>query len=66
MAWEPIETAPKDGTLIRVRFQRSWVFPSQDWETIARYIGWRCGNPWGWINNVGQSFEWPPTHWMRA
>ena len=69
--WKPIETAPKDGTLIRVRFLRDWVFErsdgkSQDWQTLAYYIGWRVGNPWGWVNTVGQSFLWPPTHWSEV
>lgn len=64
--WQPIETAPQDGALVRIRFDRPWVFPKQDWDTLAKFIGWQVGNPWGWVNKVGQSFQWPPTHWMPA
>ena len=68
MEWQPIETAPKDG---------SWLLVSnaeKDGAWIARYYefypsGYKPDNPWfslmlnhdGLPNPRGSSF---PTHWM--
>lgn len=45
MSWQPIETAPKDGTYILVSNEQS------DGAWVARYApvyasGWRPENPW--------------------
>jgi hypothetical protein len=71
MKWQPIATAPKDGTLVRVRFYRPNVFESadgnhQDWECNAIYDASDqpplTASPWQ--NENGQGFFWTPTHWM--
>lgn len=66
--WRPIETSPKDGTLVRIRFHRPLVIESdghQDWETVACY---RADDPppltpSAWQLPNGQGFAWAPTHW---
>lgn len=59
MDWQPIETAPKDGTRVRIRFA--------DGHEDERY--WKNSGGRGWCKNVG----WPvaynyrlvePTHWL--
>lgn len=66
MEWQPIETAPKDGTVVEVRFARPWVHTdrrgeTQDWCCKARYEA-RVFGGWKAADN-GQSFSWEPTHW---
>lgn len=58
MKWEPIETAPKDGTVI-------WVIqPRNNW--IGGYWQYEC--IWSvccWYHGYGDGFPEPqPTHWM--
>lgn len=56
--WQPIETAPKDGTLFSVKGDPN----SHDWATFhARFKAWPNGSS-GWQTDDGCDLE--PTHWM--
>ena len=58
MNWQPIETAPKDGTLVLLSgfglpvWQGYWV----------GQVGRHAINGWTRFNSV--DMEWKPTHWM--
>jgi len=58
MNWQPIETAPKDGTFVLLSghelpvWQGSWV------GRVGRYPI----NGWTRFNSV--DIDWSPTHWM--
>ena len=66
LGWLPIATAPKDGTVVTVRFFRPWLHTArkgetQDWSCRARYLAKPFG---GWRHaDDGQCFAWPPTLW---
>lgn len=52
--WQPIETAPKDGTAIWV----SAVGVGEPVRTVQHWYG-------EWVNIYnGDSIGWEPTHWM--
>ena len=57
MEWQPIETAPIDGTEVLV------FGPKQDGVYLAayKYGDWCVAGPWddGWTELLS-----PPTHWM--
>lgn len=57
MTWQPIETAPKDGTEVLV------FGPRQDGTYLAayQYDDWWVAGPWDerWTELLS-----PPTHWM--
>jgi hypothetical protein len=64
-AWQPIETAPRDGTNILIRFGRDGV-------SQAKYVP-GTPHPWKfidtndgitWIINHAVDTEYGPTHWM--
>lgn len=65
MEWQPIETAPKDGTLIDL-----WVVNHLTWNKRGRRV---IDRKWGpCINWMGQEHDgWAlseddePTHWMQ-
>ena len=55
MEWQPIETAPKDGTeVLACRAGKKW----------RQVLGWQWGSGGydGWYNSGGRSYN--PTHWM--
>ena len=63
--WQPIETAPKDGSVIMLGSKRgAW---------LAKYVpvyrsGHKPGNPWFsmMLNHDYLLGQWhPPTHWMH-
>ena len=62
--WQPIETAPKDGTAILVTCGE--LFAVVEWdEHAASYpsnegVGWRDAGDIGWAGTQGHM----PTHWM--
>lgn len=72
--WQPIETAPKDGTVIdlwcdqrRITFCY-WGLPSHSCGEAGRY----CDSDWhdleeGWVDGMNEPFSeyrGKPTHWM--
>ena len=63
MEWQPIETAPKDGTHILGFGSGAWT-PNGCAETFSGVDYF--GNPY-WvlcIRNDAESDYWEPTHWM--
>ena len=73
--WQPIETAPKDGT--HVMLSRGDRVTLGNWESVistspeyhanGTYLGqFEDGNSWeGWMSwDGGFCEETPPTHWM--
>ena len=75
--WQPIETAPKDGTEILVYkdmatvpvIHIAWYRNKEEWEASGQYCGgWDTLEEWeGWWSytegSVSQS-KIEPTHWM--
>jgi hypothetical protein len=57
-AWQPIETAPKDGTelLLHCEYGSLVLGAWQEWEEVT-------GPKEGWLDN-GEGFTLTPTHWM--
>lgn len=57
MTWQPIETAPKDGTVVVLAewsdYHGAWQFGTGYWR---RYLP-GFGDGFGWIGHA-------PTHWM--
>jgi hypothetical protein len=58
MTWQPIETAPKDGTVVLLY-----------WPTMGIYVyplaGFHMGDEYGWELSANREYgEVMPTHWM--
>lgn len=60
--WQPIETAPRDGTRLILAWDDSTSLPMH-WE-VGRYRS-GTGPGSGWCNTYSHSFGGDPTHWMR-
>lgn len=62
VGWQPIETAPKDGTDILVCVTHN--LPDDEWETI-QWVDWRRGDDVVWPRYWERiDIPFPPTHWM--
>lgn len=57
--WQPIETAPKDGTVIAV-----WNPQQPDLVRYARF-GHFTLNHREWLTLRGTAMTWVPTHWIE-
>ena len=55
MRWQPIDTAPKDGTSILV-----WS-PTPEQADVA----WWADGPGCWLDNYGKYLTDEPSHWMH-
>lgn len=73
MNWQPIETAPKDGTEILVYVRGDSLFPTAAAYKSARYFDKEYGDPdymeegWYWAFGYPSDFHEgtiEPTHWM--
>ena len=58
--WQPIETAPKDGSAI-LSWPTGSMFKDDTFSYVVRWCGWReC-----WIEAAGEEYQgFEPTHWM--
>lgn len=62
--WQPIETAPKDGTVVDLWSPQCGRYPDAVWGFIPAYegpdeMGWTDKNHHGSLEDAG-----PWTHWM--
>ena len=59
MSWQPIDTAPKDGTAVLVYCPHATPF-----QTVAKFMR-QEDPPWeGWVEIYDGEDIWPPSHWM--
>ena len=58
--WRPIETAPRDGTLVLVRGEKP------DEVEVAEWFQWNHSskNTGDWTRRGCDAFDFDPTHWM--
>ena len=70
--WQPIETAPKDGTEVH-GWRRGWAHPAPVYFISREYLAREYDDPLrmeeGWYPSCGFIFDLPevtlePTHWM--
>jgi hypothetical protein len=67
-AWQPIDTAPKDGQLVLVAFRRCIYTDDSRNRTKVReaWLDPHCNGGTWWLSTEGYALEGPekPTHWM--
>ena len=64
-SWQPIETAPKDGTEIvglRLRTKQARVCSWRDTRNYYHPVFGRCNTDTWWMDDTGEIFD--PTHWQ--
>ena len=61
--WQPIETAPKDGT--RIRVLRNGVEEEAHWDVMTDTEGEALGG-WWWTSRRIRDREHQPTHWKPS
>jgi uncharacterized protein DUF551 len=62
--WQPIETAPRDGTNIMLYYPLKEV--NESWEGIVFCYWNKWENNWVWSGRARRTFSrgFQPTHWM--
>lgn len=59
--WQPIETAPRDGTFVRGAAESNWG--KAFYVTRFPYPLWQRWNGIAWEADDGRVYEPQPTHW---
>ena len=62
MEWQPIETAPKDGTLVIVGYPDTDI--EEGWSVAGEYRKENGDDGIGWYNQFDWDCQIHPTHWM--
>ena len=66
--WQPIDTAPMNGTRVYVSNGRALVVAH--WRPASATSGEGCVDAWretaGWVDDDGNRLDPPPTHWQPA
>ena len=63
MEWQPIETAPKDGTVVLVWYNNG-IKDHSPLSSHVRKAAWIDDAEFWQIDGVGGNIEHIPTHWM--
>ncbi|MCS3691990.1 hypothetical protein ABIF07_001094 [Bradyrhizobium elkanii] len=63
MSWEPIETAPRDGTVVSATWQDTWAETGTRHRPIHLEAMYFEEGSW-WYAYDGDGPARPPTHWM--
>lgn len=59
--WQPIETAPKDGTFILIYFPTDHTINIVQWSEKEKHMG---KGTWKIRDSDSYYYHWRPTHWM--
>lgn len=63
--WQPIETAPKDGTPVLIAAHDNGM-SSQPRHVLVAHWSYSFSDDGEWLRDEGEEFSqtWPPTHWQ--